>query len=94
MPHGPDRRCHVPRARVSRLGVLLHLVPESLQGRPFRRQVLRLKGPKNRALGVMKETVFEDSDLPVERDAALEYLDSVKSEVLADAENDWSEAIT
>ena len=44
----------------------------------------RLEGPENRALGAIKEVVFEDPDLPDDREAALEVLEGVKEETLAD----------
>jgi poly(A) polymerase len=48
----------------------------------------RLKGPENRALGAIKEVVFEEPDLPEEREAAIEYLEGVKDEVLSDDVSD------
>jgi poly(A) polymerase len=44
----------------------------------------RLTGRENRAMGAIKEVIFEDPDLPADRDAALEYLEEVKAEVLAE----------
>ncbi len=44
----------------------------------------RLTGRENRALGAIKEVVFEDPDLPADRDAALAELEEVKEEVLSD----------
>ena len=46
----------------------------------------QLEGPENRALGAIKEMVFEDLDLPEERVAAIEYLEGVKAEVLSEDE--------
>jgi len=51
----------------------------------------RLEGPENRALGAIKEVVFEDSDLPDDREAALEYLEGVKDEVLGGDVEDTAE---
>jgi len=74
---------------------LMSIKDEALRrGRLFDAMQDRLEGRENRAMGAIKEAVFEDPDLPDDREAALEYLDSVKSEVLADAENDGSEATT
>ena len=42
----------------------------------------RLEGRENRALGAIKEVVFEDPDLPADREAAVEYLEGRKAEVL------------
>ena len=42
----------------------------------------RLEGRENRALGAIKEVVFEEPDLPDERETALEVLEGMKEEVL------------
>ncbi|PSQ97977.1 MAG: tRNA nucleotidyltransferase [Bacteroidetes bacterium SW_9_63_38] len=47
----------------------------------------RLTGRENRAMRAIKEAVFEASDLPDDRAAALDYLEDVKNEVLSDEES-------
>ena len=64
---------------------LMTIKDEALRrGALFEAMQRRLEGPENRALGAIKEVVFEDPDLPNERDAALDYLEGVKQEVLSD----------
>ena len=66
---------------------LMTIKDEALRrGALFETMQDRLEGPENRALGAIKEVVFEDPDLPEERDEALAYLDAVKDEVLSDDE--------
>jgi poly(A) polymerase len=43
-------------------------------------------------MGAIKEVVFEDPDLPEDRDDALEKLEGVKAEVLSGADRDGGEA--
>lgn len=55
---------------------LLEIEDEALQrGKLFEAMQDRLVGPENRALGAIKEVVFEDQDLPEEREAAIECLE-------------------
>ena len=71
---------------------LMEIKDEALRrGELFEAMQRRLEGPENRALGAIKEVVFEDSDLPDDRDAALKYLEGVKDEVLADDVKDTAE---
>jgi poly(A) polymerase len=64
---------------------LMAIKDEALRrGRLFDAMQDRLEGRENRAMGAIKEAVFEDPDLPGERNAALAYLDEVKAEVLSD----------
>jgi poly(A) polymerase len=51
----------------------------------------RLEGRENRAMGAIKEVVFEDPALPQDRDAALDYLEGVKEEVLSDVDHEGGE---
>jgi hypothetical protein len=57
------------------------------RGRLFDAMQNRLVDHKNRAMGAIKEAVFEASDLTDERDAALDYLEGVKEEMLSDEES-------
>jgi poly(A) polymerase len=67
---------------------LMDIKDEALRrGRLFDAMQDRLEGRENRAMGAIKEAVFEDPDLPDERDAAIEYLEGVKEEVLTDEES-------
>jgi poly(A) polymerase len=43
----------------------------------------RLEGPERQATGAVKEAVFNDPDLPEDRDEALAYLDRVKDDLLS-----------
>ncbi|PSQ88175.1 MAG: tRNA nucleotidyltransferase [Bacteroidetes bacterium QH_2_63_10] len=64
---------------------LMTIKDEALRrGALFEAMQDRLEGPENRALGAIKEVVFEDPDLPEERDEAIAYLEAVKDEVLRD----------
>jgi poly(A) polymerase len=64
---------------------LMEIKDEALRrGALFETMQRRLEGPENRALGSIKEVVFEDPDLPEEREAAIEYLEGVKEEVLSE----------
>lgn len=58
------------------------------RGELFEAMQVRLEGRKNRALGAIKEVIFEDPDLPKKRETALDYLDAVKEEVLSDDEEE------
>ncbi len=69
---------------------LMDIKDEALRrGALFEAMQDRLEGPENRALGAIKEVVFEDPDLPDDRAAALAHLDAVKTEALTtdDAES-------
>ncbi|WP_103020366.1 CCA tRNA nucleotidyltransferase [Salinibacter altiplanensis] len=66
---------------------LMAIKDEALRrGALFEAMQDRLEGAENRALGAIKEVVFEDPDLPDDRSAALAYLDAVKTEALTDKE--------
>ena len=68
---------------------LLRIKDETLRrGRLFHHVVRSLKGPEKRAVGAIKEHLFE-GDLPPEDDAAIERLMQIKDDVLsaAPAEN-------
>jgi len=68
---------------------LMTIKDEALRrGELFEAMQDRLEGPENRALGAIKEVVFEDPDLPADREDALDALDAVKEDVLAQSEND------
>jgi poly(A) polymerase len=54
------------------------------RGELFEAMQARLEGRENRALGAIKEVVFEEPDLPDERETALEVLEGVKEKVLFD----------
>jgi len=74
---------------------LMQIKDEALRrGALFEAMQQRLEGPENRALGAIKEVVFEDPDLPEERAAAIEYLEGVKEEVLSEDEEDAEEERT
>ena len=63
---------------------LMDIKDEALRrGSLFDAMQKRLEGRENRAMGAIKETIFEDPDLPAEWDAALEVLEGVKEEVLS-----------
>jgi poly(A) polymerase len=82
----------IPNEHHAAFDHLMEIKDEALRrGELFEAMQRRLAGPENRALGAIKEVVFEDSDLPDDRDAALEYLEGVKDEVLTDDVKDTAE---
>jgi len=75
----------IPNEHDAAFDYLMQIKDEALRrGDLFEAMQQRLEGPENRALGAIKEVVFEDPDLPDERAAAIEYLEEVKAEVLSD----------
>jgi poly(A) polymerase len=82
----------IPNEHDAAFDHLMEIKDEALRrGELFEAMQRRLAGPENRALGAIKEVVFEDSDLPDDWDAALEYLEGVKDEVLTDDVKDTAE---
>ena len=82
----------IPNEHDAAYDYLLDIKDEALRrGDLFEAMQDRLEGPENRALGAIKEVVFEDPDLPADRDAAIEHLEGVKAEVLSTDENDVDE---
>ena len=72
---------------------LMAIKDEALRrGDLFDTMVRRLEGPERAVTGAIKDTVFNDPDLPEDRDAALQYLDRVKREALAARRQDEVEA--
>ncbi|MFB6098797.1 MAG: CCA tRNA nucleotidyltransferase, partial [Salinibacter sp.] len=72
---------------------LMGIKDEALRrGELFEAMQRRLEGPENRALGAIKEVVFEDPELPQDRQAAIEYLEGVKEEVLSGDEDTEDES--
>jgi len=75
----------IPNEHDAAYNYLIDIKDEALRrGALFEAMQQRLEGPENRALGAIKEVVFEDPDLPEKREAALEYLEGVKAKVLSD----------
>jgi len=75
----------IPNEHDAAFDYLLEIKDEALRrGELFEAMQARLEGPENRALGAIKEVVFEAPDLPDDRDAALEVLEEVKREILTD----------
>ncbi len=71
---------------------LMEIKDEALRrGELFDAMQDRLTGRENRAMGAIKETIFEDPDLPEEWEAAIEYLEEVKAKVLTDDVDDAAE---
>jgi poly(A) polymerase len=67
---------------------LMAITDEALRrGELFDAMQDRLDGRENRAMGAIKEVIFEDPDLPGDRDAALDYLEGVKAEVLGEEDS-------
>jgi poly(A) polymerase len=83
----------IPNEHDAAFDYLMTIKDEALRrGALFEAMQDRLEGRENRALGAIKEAVFEDPDLPAERDAAIEYLEGVKEEVLGEEESDGETA--
>jgi poly(A) polymerase len=75
----------IPNEHDAAFDYLMAIKDEALRrGALFETMQERLEGAENRALGAIKEVVFEDPDLPEERDAALAYLEAVKADVLTE----------
>jgi len=77
----------IPNEHDAAFDYLMTIKDEALRrGALFEAMQQRLEGRENRALGAIKEVVFEDSDLPADREEALDYLEDVKAEVLSEGE--------
>jgi len=77
----------IPNEHDAAFDYLMTIKDEALRrGALFDAMQQRLEGRENRALGAIKEVVFEDSDLPADREEALDYLEDVKAEVLSEGE--------
>jgi poly(A) polymerase len=75
----------IPNEHDAAFDYLMTIKDEALRrGALFEAMQKRLEGRENRALGAIKETVFENPDLPEDREAALAVLEEVKKEVLAE----------
>ena len=73
----------IPNEHDAAFDYLMEIKDEALRrGALFEAMQDRLEGRENRALGAIKEVVFEDPDLPADREAAVEYLEGRKAEVL------------
>ena len=85
----------IPNEHDAAFDYLMAIKDEALRrGELFEAMQARLEGPENRALGAIKEVVFEDPDLPDDREEALAVLEGVKEEVLGDDENNDEEEKT
>ncbi|MFP4228625.1 MAG: CCA tRNA nucleotidyltransferase [Salinivenus sp.] len=74
----------IPNEHDAAFDYLMAIKDEALRrGALFEAMQQRLEGPENRALGAIKEVVFEDSDLPDDREAAIEHLEGVKAAALS-----------
>ena len=75
----------IPNEHDAAFDYLMAIKDEALRrGELFEAMQARLEGRENRALGAIKEVVFEEPDLPDERETALEVLEGVKEKVLFD----------
>ena len=73
----------IPNEHDAAFDYLMEIKDEALRrGALFEAMQDRLEGRENRALGAIKEVVFEDPDLPADWEAAIEYLEGRKAEVL------------
>ena len=73
----------IPNEHDAAFDYLMEIKDEALRrGALFEAMQDRLEGRENRALGAIKEVVFEDPDLPADWEAAVEYLEGRKAEVL------------
>jgi poly(A) polymerase len=76
----------IPNEHDAAFDYLMDIKDEALRrGALFEDMQRRLDGREQRALGAIKEVLFEDPDLPPARTDALETLLDVKDEVLSDA---------
>jgi poly(A) polymerase len=79
----------IPNEHDAAYDYLLEIKDEALRrGALFDAMQDRLEGRENRAMGAIKEVIFEDPDLPDERDDALAVLEGVKEEVLENENSD------
>jgi len=79
----------IPNEHDPAFAYLMDIKDEALRrGELFEAMVRRLDGPERAATGAIKDAVFNDPDLPDDRDAALQYLDRVKREALAERRPD------
>jgi len=75
---------NVPNEHDPAFAYLMDIKDEALRrGDLFDTMVHCLEGPERAVTGAIKDAVFNDADLPDDRDAALQYLDQVKREALA-----------
>jgi len=78
----------IPNEHDAAFDYLMAIKDEALRrGELFEVMQSRLDGREQRALGAIKEVVFENPDLPADRDEALAVLEEVKEEVLSDEES-------
>jgi len=78
----------IPNEHDAAFDYLMEIKDEALRrGELFETMQARLEGRENRALGAIKEVVFEDPDLPADRDDALDVLEEVKEAILAEEES-------
>jgi len=79
----------IPNEHDAAYDYLLDIKDEALRrGELFDAMQDRLTGRENRAMGAIKEVIFDDPDLPDERAAALDVLEGVKAEVLSEDEEE------
>ncbi|MFB6249720.1 MAG: CCA tRNA nucleotidyltransferase [Salinibacter sp.] len=82
----------IPNEHDAAFDYLMAIKDEALRrGALFETMQDRLEGPENRALGAIKEVVFEDPGLPEGREAALDYLEAVTADVLAEGDAEQAE---
>jgi len=80
----------IPNTHDAAFDYLMQIKDEALRrGALFEAMQNRLEGRENRALGAIKEVVFEE-DLPADRNDALAVLEEVKKEVLSEENSDDS----
>jgi len=78
----------IPNEHDAAYSYLMDIKDEALRrGTLFETMQDRLQGAENRALGAIKEVVFEDPDLPKEQDEALAVLEEVKEGVVSAEES-------
>ena len=83
----------IPNEHDPAFAYLMDIKDEALRrGDLFDTMVRRLEGPERAVTGAIKDVVFNDPDLPDDRDAALQYLDRVKRDALAERRQDEVEA--
>jgi len=81
----------IPNEHDAAFDYLMAIKDEALRrGGLFEVMQSRLEGREQRALGAIKEVVFENPDLPDDRDAALAVLEDVKTEALSEGTPDES----
>jgi len=75
----------IPNEHDPAFAYLMDIKDEALRrGALFDAMVRRLEGPERAVTGAIKDAVFNDPDLPDDRDAALQYLNRVKREAMAE----------